>query len=280
VGQLEGKVAIVTGASRGIGRALSIALAAEGASVVLASKTTVPNPKLPGTLEDVQAEIEEAGGKAIVHQTDVREEVQIESLVSTTVKELGGLDILINNAGALFWAPVEQTPAKRFDLVIDVNVRAAFLCAAAAIPHLRKRGGGSIVNMSPPVSPGCTTNRVAYMISKFGMSMLAEGLAGEVDKDGIKVWSLWPVTMVESQATIGHGMGDPSVWRTPAIVVDSTLALITGKAKIPSGKSVYDEEVLLAVGVKDFARYACVAGTSPPRMRLDDPTSYWRQRVP
>ena len=202
----------------------------------------------------MKKEIEQKGGKAFIQATDVREESQIEELVATTVRELGGVDFLINNAGALFWAPVDATPAKRFDLVIDVNVRASFLCASFAIPHMRARGGGHIINMSPPVTPGCTTNRVAYMISKFGMSMLTEGLAGEVAKDNIKVHSLWPVTMVESQATIGHHLGEPAQWRSPGILVDSTLALLTGKSKVPSGSSLYDEEVLESMGVHDFSR--------------------------
>ena len=272
---LEGKVAIVTGASRGIGKALAIRLAAEGASVVLASKTVEPNPKLPGTLEDVKKEIEKAGGKAFIQPTDVRHESQIIELVERTAKELGGIDILINNAGALFWAPVEATPSKRFDLVIEVNVRASFLCASHAIPHMKKRGGGHIINMSPPVTPGVTKGRVAYMISKFGMTMLTEGLAEELKDDKILVHSLWPVTMVESQATIGHHLGEPSQWRAPSVIVDSTLGLLTGQAKIASGRAVYDEEVLIAMGVTDFSRYACVPGTTPPAMRLDDPKSYW-----
>lgn len=275
--ELKGKVAIVTGASRGIGKALSIALAERGASVVLASKTVAPNPKLPGTLDDVKREIEAKGGKAFIQPTDVRDEAQIQELVDKTAKELGGIDILINNAGALFWAPVEQTPAKRFDLVIGVNVRASFLCAHYAVPHLKKRGGGHIINMSPPVTEGCTPGRVAYMVSKFGMSMLTEGLAEELKADNIKVHSLWPVTMVESQATVGHGLGEPQMWRTPAILVDSTLALLTGQSKLASGKSLYDEEVLESIGVKDFSKYACVPGTDPPRMRLDDAKGYWRQ---
>ena len=275
--QLNGKVAIVTGASRGIGKALSLALAAEGASVVLASKTVAPNPKLPGTLDDVKKEIEAKGGKAFVQPTDVREEAQIEELVSKTVKELGGVDFLINNAGALFWAGVDQTPGKRFDLVMGVNVRASFLCAHYAIPHMKKRGGGHVINMSPPVTPECTPGRVAYMISKFGMSMLTEGLAEEVRADNIKVHSVWPVTMVESQATIGHGFGEPAMWRTPAILVDATLALLTGHSTLASGKALYDEEVLQSIGVTNFDKYACVPGTDPPRMRLDDPTGYWRQ---
>jgi citronellol/citronellal dehydrogenase len=277
VTELKGKIAIVTGASRGIGKALSIALAARGASVVLASKTVAPNPKLPGTLEDVKREIESKGGKAFIQATDVREEAQIEELISKTAKELGGVDILINNAGALFWAAVEQTPGKRFDLVMGVNARASFLCAHYAIPHMKKRGGGHVVNMSPPVTEACTPGRVAYMISKFGMSMLTEGLAEELKGANIKVHSVWPVTMVESQATIGHGFGEPSMWRTPAILVDATLALLTGQSPLASGKSLYDEEVLQSIGVTDFAKYACVPGTDPPRMRLDDPTGYWRR---
>ena len=274
---LKGKIAIVTGASRGIGKAISLALAGRGAQVVLASKTVDPNPKLPGTLADVKREIESKGGKAFIQPTDVRDEAQISELVEKTVKELGGVDILINNAGALFWAPVEQTPAKRFDLVMGVNARASLLCAGACVPHMKKRGGGVIVNMSPPVTEGCTTGRVAYMISKFGMSMLTEGLAAELKGDKIRVFSLWPVTMVESQATIGHNLGEPSMWRTPQILVDATMALCDGTAKIESGRSVYDEDVLESLGIKDFSKYACVPGTDPPRMRLDDPKGYWRQ---
>jgi citronellol/citronellal dehydrogenase len=277
VADLSGKIAIVTGASRGIGKAIAIAFAERGAEVVLASKTVAPNPKLPGTLEDVAAEVRMKGGKAFIQPTDVRDEGQIQELVAKTVRELGGVDILINNAGALFWADVESTPAKRFDLVMGVNVRAAFLCAQAVIPHMRKRGGGAIVNMSPPITEGCTKGRVAYMISKFGMSMLTEGLAAEVAKDAIAVHSLWPVTMVESQATIGHHMGEPSQWRMPQILVDATLALVTKTSKIPSGRSVYDEEVLESIGTQDFSKYACVPGSNPPRMRLDDPTGYWRK---
>ncbi|MEO6419117.1 MAG: SDR family oxidoreductase [Polyangiaceae bacterium] len=272
---LEGKVAIVTGASRGIGKALAIRLAAEGASVVLASKTVDPNPKLPGTLDDVKKEIEAAGGKAFIQPTDVRDESQIIELIEKTAKELGGIDILINNAGALFWAPVEQTTSKRFDLVIGVNVRASFLCASHAIPHIKKRGGGHIINMSPPVTPDVTKDRVAYMISKFGMSLLTEGLAAELKNDKILVHSLWPVTMVESQATIGNHLGEPAMWRAPSVIVDSTLGLLTGKSQIPSGSSVYDEEVLVSMGITDFSGYSCVPGTSPQPMRLDDPKSYW-----
>jgi citronellol/citronellal dehydrogenase len=277
VSELSGKIAIITGASRGMGKAIAVAFAERGAEVVLASKTVAPNPKLPGTLEDVAAEIKKKGGKAFIQATDVRDEEQIQALVAKTARELGGVDILINNAGALYWADVEGTPAKRFDLVMSVNARAAFLCASAVIPHMRKRGGGAIVNMSPPITESCTKGRVAYMISKFGMSMLTEGLAAEVAKDGITVHSLWPVTMIESQATIGHHLGEPAQWRTPQILVDATVALVTKTSKLPSGRSLYDEDVLESIGTRNFAKYACVPGTDPPRMRLDDAKGYWRQ---
>ncbi len=273
---LEGKVVIVTGASRGVGKALALGFAKEGATVVLAAKTVDPNPRLPGTLDDVRGEIERAGGRAIVQPTDVRDEEQIVALMERARSELGGVDVLINNAGALFWAPVADTPAKRFDLVIGVNARAAFLCAHHALPAMKARGGGVVVNMSPPVTPHVTTGKVAYMISKFGMTMLTEGLAVEGKADNVRAYSLWPVTMVESQAVIGHGMGTPEMWRKPDVLVDATLGLVTGKARIESGRAVYDEEVLEAMGITDFDRYACVAGTKPPRMRLDDPKGYWQ----
>lgn len=276
MGKLAGKVAVVTGASRGVGKALALRFASEGATVVLAAKTIDPNPKLPGTLEDVRREVESKGGRAIIQATDVRDEAQIIELMERTTRELGGIDILVNNAGALYWAPVEATPAKRFDLVIGVNVRASFLCAHHALASMKARGGGCIVNMSPPITTDVTNGKVAYMISKFGMTMLTEGLAAETKKDGIRVYSLWPVTMVESQATIGNSLGTPEMWRSPDVLVDPTMALITGESKLPSGGAYYDEEVLESIGVTDFAKYAVVPGTHPPRMRLDDPKAYWR----
>ncbi len=273
---LQGKVAIVTGASRGIGKALSIELGKRGVSVVLASKTVDPDPRLPGTLEDVRKAIVDAGGKAFIQPTDVRSEEQVKAMVEKAASELGRVDILINNAGALFWSSVEGTPAKRFDLVMGVNARASFLAAHYAIPHMKKRGGGHIINMSPPITPGVTKGHVAYMISKFGMTRLTEGLAEEVAADNIKVHSVWPVTMVESQATIGNHLGEPAMWRKADSIVDSTIALLTGASKLKSGSALYDEEVLASAGVLDLSKYACVAGTNPPNCRLDEPNSYWR----
>lgn len=274
--RLEGKVVVVTGASRGVGKALALRFGQEGASVVLAAKTVDPNPKLPGTLDDVRREIEAAGGKAFVQATDVRDEAQIIELMERTTRELGGIDVLVNNAGALYWANVEDTPAKRFDLVVGVNVRASFLCAHHALSGMKKRGGGCVINMSPPITPNVTPGHVAYMISKFGMTMLTEGLAAEGEKDNIRAYSVWPVTMVESQAVIGNHLGTPEMWRKPEILVDATMALIMGEGGIKSGSALYDEDVLKAIGVSDFSRYACVPGTTPPSIRLDDAKAYWQ----
>lgn len=139
------------------------------------------------------------------------------------------------------------------------------------------RGGGHIINMAPPFTPSCTKNRTAYMISKFGMALVAEGIASEHGHEGIKAHALWPVTMVESQAVIGNHLGDPTLWRKPEIIVDATMALVTGRATVANGRAVYDEDVLASVGVTDFSSYACVPGTTPPPARLDESSSYWRQ---
>ena len=277
MGELQDKVVVVTGASRGIGRALAIRFADEGAHVVLAAKTVDPNPRLPGTLGEVQEAIRARGGRAYMQAVDVRDDAAVEELFSTVKRELGGTDILINNAGALYWAPITATPAKRFDLVMGVNAHASFLCAHHAIPQMLARGGGHVINMAPPLTSDCTKNRTAYMISKFGMTLVVEGIAAEHGLDGVKAHALWPVTMVESQAVIGNHLGDPTLWRKPDIIVDATMALLTGRAAMANGSAVYDEDVLASAGVSDFSHYACVPGTTPPPARLDDSASYWRQ---
>jgi citronellol/citronellal dehydrogenase len=277
MGELRGKVIVVTGASRGIGRALALRFAEEGATVALAAKTVDPNPRLPGSLGEVREEILARGGRVSVHAVDVRDERAVASLFEDVAQHHGGTDILVNNAGALFWAPITQTPAKRFDLVVGVNARAAFLCAHHAVPQMLGRGGGHVINMAPPISTDCTKNRTAYMISKFGMTLVAEGIAAEHGRDGIKAHALWPVTMVESHAVIGNHLGDPTLWRKPEIIVDATMALLTGRADVANGAAVYDEDVLARVGITDFSGYACVPGTTPPPARLDDSASYWRQ---
>jgi citronellol/citronellal dehydrogenase len=286
---LQGKVAVVTGASRGIGRALALAFARQGMDLVLAAKTLDPDPRLPGTLLDVKAEVEALGRRAIAVRTDVRDERQIDELAAAAHGAFGGVDVLVNNAGALYWHPIVDTPASRFDLVMQVNARASFLCARAVLPSMKARGGGAVVNMSPPVALQAVGGHVAYMISKYGMSILAEGIAQEHGADGVRAWALWPVTMIESQATVGHGLGGPETWRKADILVDATLALLLGKGgakDLRNGGAYYDEDVLRAAGAtdEDLAAYACVPGTTPPSLRLEDPLPFWKDiragRVP
>jgi len=273
---LTNKVALVTGASRGIGRSLALAFARRGMDVVLAGKTLDPDPRLPGTLIDVKREVEAIGRRALAIKTDVREASQIESMVKEAIDVFGAVDVLVNNAGALYWHPIVDTPASRFDLVVQVNARAAFLSSRAVIASMKARGGGAIVNMSPPIVRGATGGHVAYMISKYGMTLVSEGVAAEHAQDGIRAYSLWPATMIESQATIGHSLGTREMWRSPDILVDATLALVTDDAKLENGGAFYDEDVLHAIGVTDFDRYACVPGSKPPTLRLDDPNNPWR----
>src|SRR5262245_2285991 len=263
MGALSGKVAVITGASRGIGRAIALGLAREGCDVVIAAKSTEPSEKLPGSIFTVATEVEALGARALPLQVDVREADQIESMAAKTVERFGRIDLLINNAGALHWAGILDTPPKRFDLVTDVNVRAAFLCCRAVLPAMLRQGGGHIINMSPPMDLSILPGRVAYGISKLGMTLLSLGLAEELKRHNVAVNSLWPVTIIESQASINHALGTREMWRTPDILVDCVLR-IAGKAPAElTGRALLDEDFLRAEGVTDFDRYACVPGSRP-----------------
>lgn len=267
--ELSGRVALVTGASRGIGRACALALAREGCDIVVAAKTTEPDPRLPGTIFDVAREVEAIGRRALPAKCDVRDEAQIAETVRLAIERLGRIDILINNAGALWWRPVEDTPAKRFDLVMDVNVRAAFLFSRACLRPMLERGWGHIINMSPPIELSALPNKVAYLISKYGMTMLTMGLAEELKGAAVAVNSLWPATVVESQATINFGLGDRSVWRKADILADAVVAIVSKNPSVLTGKALIDEDVLRAEGVTDFEKYNCVPGAEPMRLAWD-----------
>src|SRR5262249_43877241 len=195
---LAGRVAILTGASRGIGRAIALGLAREGCHIVVAAKSTESTEKLPGSIFTVAKEAEELGVQALPVQVDVRFPEQIEEMVVQSRQRLGRIDILINNAGALWWRPVLETPMKRFDLVMGVNARAALCCCQAVLPAMQEQRWGHIINMSPPIDLRFVPGRVAYCISKFGMTLLTHGLAEEVRPFNIGVNSLWPVTIIES----------------------------------------------------------------------------------
>ena len=263
---LQDKVAIVTGASRGIGRAVALGLARAGCAVVVAARSETSTEKLPGTIHEVVREIEAAGGRALAVPCDVRDEAQIEAVAARTLERFGRIDVLVNNAGALWWRPLLDTPAKRFDLVMGVNARAAFLFCRAVFPSMKARRWGHIINMSPPMDLALVPGRIAYALSKLGMTMLSLGLAEELRGDNIAVNSLWPVTVIESQASINHGLGTPATWRKPDILVDCVVRLVGKDPASLTGRALLDEDFLRGEGVSDFSGYACVPGTEPGRI--------------
>ncbi len=263
---LQGRVAVITGASRGIGRALALGLAQAGCHIVVAAKSTTSTEKLPGSIFTVAEEVESFGVQALPIQVDVRDEAQIDALAIKTLERFGRIDILINNAGALWWQPVLETPAKRFDLVMGVNARAAFLCSRAVLPAMIERRWGHLINLSPPLDLAMVPGRVAYAISKLGMTLLTLGLAEEVRKHNIAVNSLWPVTIIESQASINHALGTPALWRKPDILVDCVRRIVRKEPTSLTGQALLDEDFLRSEGVTDFSGYACVPGTTPPRL--------------
>jgi citronellol/citronellal dehydrogenase len=260
------RVAIITGASRGIGRALALGLVRAGWAVVVAAKSTVSSDKLPGSIFSVAQEVQTLGGNALPVPVDVRDEAQIDLMVTQTLDHFGRIDLLVNNAGALFWQPLLDTPAKKFDLVLGVNARAAFLTSRAVLPAMIRQQRGYIINMSPPLDPNMVPGRIAYSISKLGMTLLTIGLAEEVRPYHIAVASLWPVTLIESQASIHWGLGCREQWRKPDILVDCVLRLVQKDPNAITGQAFLDEDLLRGEGVTDFSSYACVPGSEPPRL--------------
>jgi citronellol/citronellal dehydrogenase len=263
---LAGKKVLITGGSRGIGLAIAKRAAADGAMVAIAAKTTDPHPSLPGTIYTAADEIREAGGVALPIQCDLRDEKQIESAVAQTVAEFGGLDILINNASAINLTPTLATPAKRFDLMFSVNVRATFLASQAAIPHLKESAAAGrnphILTMSPPLSMSAKWFKphLAYTMAKYGMSMCVLGLAEEFKRDGISVNALWPRTAIDTAALAMIPGVDTDFCRKPEIISDSAHVILTGTGK--TGNFFIDDEVLASVGITDLDKYSVVPGTT------------------
>ena len=263
---LAGKKIFITGASRGIGLAIAKRAAQDGAMVAIAAKTTEPHPKLPGTIFSAAEEIEAAGGKALPIQCDLRDETQIEAAVAQAVAEFGGLDILINNASAINLTPTLQTPAKRFDLMFSVNVRATFLTSQAAIPALKESAKAGrnphILMMSPPLSMKSKwfKNHLAYTMAKYGMSMCFLGLADELKRDGIHVNALWPRTAIDTAALQMIPGIDTAACRTPEILADAAHVILTGTEQ--TGEFLVDDEVLASIGVTDLDKYSVVPGTT------------------
>lgn len=268
---LEGRVAIVTGASRGIGKAVALRLADAGCDIVAAAKSVRSREQLPGTIHETAAAVEKRGRKALAIRTDVRSPDDIEKMVTETVSAFGRLDILVNNAGALWWNDVVDTPPRRFDLMMNVNARASFIASHYALPHMLKAGWGHIVMMSPPIHTAAAPHKTGYFISKFGMTLIAHGLAGEVANRNVAANALWPATLIESQATINFGIGDREQWRKADIVADATVAICGHEPRELTGNAFIDEDVLRLVGVDDFSDYACVEGAEPLRMEALSP---------
>ena len=264
--KLKGRVALITGASRGVGRAVALAFAREGCDVVLCAKTMDPDPKLPGTLKEVAAEVEKLGAKALPVQCDVRFEDQIHAACKGALDAFGKVDILVNNAGALFLAPIVETPAKRMDLVFALNARAPMLFAQALLPGMMERRWGHIVNMSPPIKPESAPGKVAYLTSKFGMTLLTYGVAEECRSHNVAAHSLWPQFVVESQATLHFGFGDRRDWYKPEILADATVALVSRDPSARSGRAWLDVEVLKEEGVTDISRYAVDPTRTPQKL--------------
>ena len=255
---LGGRVALVTGASRGIGKALALRLAREGADVVVAAKSEQSTERLPGSVHQTADEIRALGRRAIGVPTDVREDDAIRRMIERAIEEFGRLDILINNAGAIWLQPVLQTPAKRFDLVMGVNVRAAYLACYYALPHMVKQKWGHVLNMCPRLSVKPSPGKVAYMISKLGMAYVALGIAAEHAADNIAGNTLWPRTIIESQASINWNMADRSQWRTPEIVCDASMAIFAQEPRTSTGRQWIDEEALSELaGITNFDPYWC-----------------------
>lgn len=264
--RLAGKVAIVTGASRGIGRALALAFAREGARVTVAAKSEVESPRLPGTIHAVAREIEAAGGEALAVRVDVREQGTLLEMAERTRERWGRIDIFVHNAGALWWQDVADTPLQRFDLMLGVNVRGAFAGAQAVLPTMLEQRSGHIIVCSPPVDLSALPHKTGYLISKFGMTMLALGLAEEVRDHGVAVNALWPATLIKSQATINFKIGGPEVWREPDIVTDAALEVVTTPPEQLTGRALIDEDFLRERGWTDFSRYRCDPEHEPPRV--------------
>ena len=263
--RLKDKVVLITGASRGVGAAVALACAREGAHVALASKTVDPNPRLPGTLGEVAEQVRALGREALIIPTDVRDAEQVDRMVSETVRVFGRLDAVINNAGAIFWSPVADWPTKKFDLVFGVNVRAAFMVSRAAIPHLRKQGG-HVVMMSPPINPKAAPGKGPYMVSKIGMTMV--GMAIDAEEANVAAHALWPVTAIRSAATENLGMGGPKEWREADILADATVALIAKDPTKSKFRAWLDEEVLAEEGITDFKKYRCDPDFEPEPLSI------------
>ena len=273
------KVAIITGATRGIGRQIALTLAKNGYNITIAGKSEKSTKELPGNIYSVSKEIQNIGSEAFPFKIDVRNDEEISNCVKETYHKWNRLDVLINNAGALWWRPVLDTPSKKYDLINQVNARASFLLAKESIPFMLKNDGGHIINCSPPlIRPTgefhVLKGKVAYMISKFGMTLSAMGIAEEFKGQNIASNTLWPMTPVESYALINNNLGEKKHWRKADIISDSVLEILKEDKNRFTGYQLIDEIYLRTKGINDFRKYRCDKDHEPPK--LDNIQDMWK----
>jgi citronellol/citronellal dehydrogenase len=262
---LKGRTLFVTGASRGIGLAIALRAAKDGANVAVVAKTAKPHSRLPGTIYTAAEEIEKAGGKALPLQVDIRSEEQVANAVTQCVGKFGGIDILVNNASAIQVTRADATEIKRFDLMYEINARGTFLCSKLCLPHLIDRENPHVLTLAPPISidPRWFAQHTAYTVSKFAMAMLTFGLAAEWKTECVAFNCLWPKTAIQTAAlTLLPGI-DPLRCRKPAIVADAAHAILTKDSSTFTGRFCIDEDILREAGVIDFSGYAV-----DPRQKL------------
>ncbi|WP_028102229.1 SDR family oxidoreductase [Pseudoduganella violaceinigra] len=259
---LQGKTLFITGASRGIGKAIALRAARDGANVIIAAKTTEPDPRLPGTIYSAAEEIRAAGGKALPLVVDVREEEQVAAAIEQGVAEFGGIDILVNNASAISLTNTQSTSMKRYDLMMDINVRGTFVCAKHCIPHLLQASNPHILTLSPPIdlNPKWFARHAAYTTSKYAMSMIVHGLAAQLAEDGVGVNALWPRTAIATAALNVAMPGGAKYGRTPDIMADAAHQILTRKSRTTNGNFFIDEAVLRDSGITDFSHYQVTPG--------------------
>jgi len=265
INNLSGKTLFITGGSRGIGKAIALRAARDGANLIIAAKTAVADPKLAGTIHETAREVEAAGGQALAVVVDVRDEAMVQAAVAAGVERFGGIDILVNNASAIALSGVAHTPMKRFDLMFDINVRGSYLCAQACLPYLAQSANPHILTLAPPIklSPRWFAQHTAYTTSKYAMSMVAMGLAEELRAQGIASNALWPRTYIGTAALNVAGPDMALRARKPEIMADAAWEILTQSAASYTGQFVLDEDVLRQAGVTDFEQYLVTPGCVP-----------------
>jgi NAD(P)-dependent dehydrogenase (short-subunit alcohol dehydrogenase family) len=260
----QNRTILITGASRGIGKAMAIRLAKEGANIIIAAKSVEEDPRLGGTIHSAAAEVEAAGGKALAVQVDIRNEEQIKQMVQLAAERFGGIDVVINNASAISLTPTEQTESKRFDLMHSINVRGTFLVVKHCLPYLKKGNNPHIITLSPPITlnPKWLAGHIAYSITKYNMSMMVLGWAAEFKGAGIAANALWPRTTIDTAAVrnLLGGEALAKMSRTPEIVADAIYFMLKKKASQFTGNTLIDEEVLAEEGITDLSKYSVVPG--------------------